>query len=89
MGLTGFLRCSGLASDARGGRFCGYLATVGRYKPEAPIHVVVGVANRQVRACTGDPVANLRAVPFDAVHEELGCPPCRSFRRRLMKTPNA
>ena len=61
----------------------------GRYQPDAPIHVVVDVANRFVLACTGGQAANRRLVPFDAVYEELGCQPCRKFWSRLMKAPNA
>jgi hypothetical protein len=53
------------------------------------VHVVVDVANRRVLVCSGGEAANIRVVPFDAVNEELGCPPCRKFWRRLMKVPNA
>lgn len=61
----------------------------GRYQPEAPVHVVVDVANRHVLACTGGQAANVRPVPFDAVRGEIGCAPCRKFWGRLMKVPNA
>ena len=61
----------------------------GRFQADAPVHVVIDVANRLVLACTGGQVANIRAVPFDAVHEELGCAPCRKFWGRVMKVPNA
>lgn len=46
---------------------------------DAPVHVVVEVANRQVLACTGGAAARVRPVSFDAVFEELGCAPCRAF----------
>jgi len=56
---------------------------------DAPIHLVVDVANRQVLACTGGASAQMRPVPFDAVYEELVCGPCRAFWKRAARTPNA
>ncbi|WP_380169651.1 hypothetical protein [Jannaschia sp. R86511] len=56
---------------------------------EAPTHLVVDIANRQVLACTGGAGARVHGVPFDAVHEELTCGPCRAFWKRTMKAPNA
>ena len=53
------------------------------------MHLVVDVVNRQVLACTGGAGAGVTGVPFDAVHEELTCGPCRAFWKRTMKVANA
>ena len=60
-----------------------------RTRHEAPVHLLVDVANRQVLACTGGAAAALRPVPFDAVREGLVCGPCRTFWRRASTAPNA
>ena len=57
--------------------------------PHAPTHLIVEVANREVLACTGGASASVTVAPFDAVREELGCGPCRTFWRRVVLVPNA
>lgn len=80
---------------ARGGHDQGMDVTIGhslrwgRTTPSAPCHLIVDVANRQVLACTGGAGDRMKAVPFDAVIEELTCGPCRAFWRRVMTAPNA
>lgn len=65
------------------------IGTAKRWHSSPPTHVVVEVGNRQVLACTGCAGKDVRAAPFDAVKEELGCARCRAFWRRTVKVPNS
>jgi len=61
-----------------------------RVREDQPSHLVVRVADRNVRACSGtEAPAQRRMVPFDEVYGELSCGRCGAFWRHTMKASKA
>lgn len=55
---------------------------------DAPVHLLVVAAGREVLSCTGGLAKSRRTVPFAGVWEELNCQPCRSFWKRTASLPS-
>lgn len=55
---------------------------------EQPTHLVVRVAGRDVRACSGtEPPGQRLTVAFDDVYGQLQCARCGAFWRHVLKAP--
>jgi hypothetical protein len=61
-----------------------------RVREDQPTHLVVRVADRDVRACSGtEPPSQRLTVAFDEVYAGLSCGRCRAFWRHVLKVPRS